>query len=90
MSAIHSVAEEAEEDEDISWLIPAIDQAITSGLYGYALPRAERLRGDIFLRAGNKVAALSAYRHAISLDPKIGLKRKVAAMEKELGQDAGL
>lgn len=90
MSAIQGVASRAEEGEDISWLIPAIDQAINSGLYGYALPRAERLRGDIFLRAGNKVAALSAYRHAISLDPKIGLKRKVAAMEKELGEDAGL
>lgn len=90
MSAIHRVASRAEEGEDISWLMSAIDQAITDGLYGYELPRAERLRGDIFLRAGNKAAALAAYRHALSLDPKIGLKRKVAAMEKELGKDASL
>lgn len=80
----------AEDEQGITWLIAVLDQAIAGGLGEYTFPRAERLRGDLFLVAGNKVAALSAYRHALSLDPKIGLKRKVAAMEKELGKDAGL
>lgn len=80
----------ATDEQGMIWLIAALDQAIADGLGEYTFPRAERLRGDLFLQAGNKVAALSAYRHALSLDPKIGLKRKVASMEKELGKDAGL
>lgn len=89
-SCICSTKRVAKDGRDITWMIAVLDQAIAGGLGEYTFPRAERLRGDLFLQMGNKVAALSAYRHAISLDPKIGLKKKVAAMEKEMGQDAGL
>jgi len=91
-SCVCCTTKSAEDGQDITWLITVLDQAIVGGLGKYTFPRAERLRGDLFLQAGNKVAALAAYRHALSLDPKIGLKRKVAAMEKELGdgKDAGI
>lgn len=76
---------EAGEGEDLSWLIHVIDQAIITGLYGSRLSHAEKLRGELFLQTGNKEAALAAFRHAIELNPKIGLKRKIKALEKELG-----
>lgn len=77
--------DEAEDGEDLSWLIPVIDHALANGLYGSRVPYAEKLRGELFLEAGNEKAALAAFRHALELNPKIGLKRKVSALEKKLG-----
>lgn len=83
-TCVRVTVDEAEEGQDLAWLIPVIDQSITGGLHSSRVPYAERLRGELLLQAGNKEAALAAFRHAMELNPKIGLKRKVATLEKEL------
>ncbi len=47
---------------------------------------AERKLGDISFELGDKHAALGHFRTAISLDPKIGVRRVIVRMEKELDQ----
>jgi len=45
---------------------------------------AHRYIGEIFLVKGDFTGALNEFKTAVELDPKIGLKRRVIAMEKEL------
>lgn len=67
-----------------TWMAAAIDDTITKGLCGSRLPAALRLCGELCLEAGNKVAALASFRDALKLDPKIGVKKAAAKLEKEL------
>jgi tetratricopeptide (TPR) repeat protein len=47
-------------------------------------PLALKVRGLCQEALGNLASALSDYEEAIALDPKIGLKRKVAEIRKRL------
>ena len=51
--------------------------------YGYQVANAYRLLGDLYQQADDKKAALEAYKKALERNPKIGLKKIIAKLEKE-------
>lgn len=54
------------------------------GLWEAQRAKVLRLRGEVHEARGDVVAAVSAYREALELDPKVGVKRRLAALEREL------
>lgn len=43
-----------------------------------------RVQGEVLEARGDLAAAVAAYRAALELNPKVGVKRRLAALEKEL------
>jgi hypothetical protein len=47
--------------------------------------RAERLLGEIALNCGEKQNAVAHFQNALKLDPRVGVKRLLGALEREIG-----
>jgi tetratricopeptide (TPR) repeat protein len=60
-----------------------------SGDHGSMTPffvaQAERALGELADAAGDRAAALRHYRAALDANPKVGVKKRVVALERELG-----
>lgn len=60
-----------------------------SGEHGEMTPffvaQAERALGELADTAGDRAAALRHYRNALDANPKVGVKKRVVALERELG-----
>lgn len=61
-----------------------------SGEHGDMTPffvaQAERALGELADSAGDREAALRHYRNALDANPKVGVKKRVVALERELGR----
>lgn len=61
-----------------------------SGDHGEMTPffvaQAERALGELADNAGDRAAALRHYRNALDANPKVGVKKRVVALERELGR----
>jgi hypothetical protein len=61
-----------------------------SGEHGEMTPffvaQAERALGELADNAGDRAAALKHYRAALDANPKVGVKKRVVALERELGR----
>jgi tetratricopeptide (TPR) repeat protein len=61
-----------------------------SGALGTMTPfyvaQTERALGELAEQAGDRAAALEHYRNATDANPKIGVKKKIIALERELGR----
>jgi hypothetical protein len=61
-----------------------------SGEHGEMTPffvaQAERALGELADNAGDRTAALRHYRAALDANPKVGVKKRVVALERELGR----
>ena len=70
--------------EDLPALLSMIDTALEGDLSEYSdyQARALRLRGEILESLEETEQAMSAYREALRIDPKIGVRRKLATLEK--------
>jgi tetratricopeptide (TPR) repeat protein len=70
--------------EQLPYLLSLIDRAFEGNLSAYhdyqAL--AFRLKGEINESLGNNDLAISAYREAIGINPKIGVKQRLKKLEK--------
>lgn len=71
-------------NEQLPDLLSLIDRAFAGNLSEYQDYRALafRLKGEINESLGNNELAISAYREAISIDPKIGVKQRLKKLEK--------
>ena len=71
-------------NEELPGLLSLIDRAFVGNLSEYHDYRALafRLKGEINESLGNADQAISAYREAISIDPKIGVKQRLRKLEK--------
>ena len=72
---------------DPQQLLELLDSSWAQGLENYPdyLAIAHRLRGELREQLGQFEAAAAAYRLALALNSKIGVKKKLAALEKRLG-----
>ena len=77
------LAKELEDKSALKTILGLLELALQRGLDRYPNQQAlvYRMMGEINEMLGEPVAALSLYETALSLDPKVGLKRKVAAMK---------
>ena len=71
-------------EEQLPELLSLIDRAFVSNLSAYHDYRALafRLKGEINESLGNNDLAISAYREAIGINPKIGVKQRLKKLEK--------
>jgi len=69
-------------------LIELLDSAFTRGLNNYHdyRPLAFRLRGEANEALENTQKAISDFKSAMDLDPKIGVKRKLQKLEKSVAK----
>lgn len=84
LSCIFKTVSSNSDENDLSWLIPLLNRIKDSNISSYKKARSEKLRGELLLKQSNKNEALLAFNEAIKLDGNIGLKRKIASIEKEL------
>lgn len=73
--------------EKLPVLLELIERAFSMGLKGFHdySPTAFRLKGEILEAMNNRTEAISSYKKALELNPKIGVKRKLQQLEKETG-----
>jgi hypothetical protein len=66
-------------------LLGLLDRAFSQKLSEYPdyLAIAYRLRGELYEAVGLPRKAIDAYREALGLDPKIGIKKRLGKLEKE-------
>ena len=72
--------------ELVDLLLPAIDIALATIRESEVKWRAQafRLRGDCFEALDDSTRALESYEKALSLDPKVGVKRKAVQLRKAI------
>ena len=75
-----------EQFPESTWLIQVFDCAIVKGLSEYRIPMAERVKGELLLKQGNKQAALTVFESAYAKNPKVGVKRNIDKLKKELSK----
>ena len=73
-------------DQERAQLRAAYDRLISSDAPSDVRAKAHRDLGEQLLAQGENVQALAAFREALSLNPRIGLKRRVAELERSTGQ----
>lgn len=77
------------DEENARIVLDVLESAISEG--ADARPdwgaTAHRIRGEAFEILGDPTNALSAYEIAINLNPKIGVKRRLTALKKQLSHD---
>lgn len=66
-----------------------LERAYSKGLSDYPdyLALAHRLRGELYEAAGDAYNAIEAYRDALAINSKIGVKKKLSKLEKQLLQE---
>lgn len=62
-------------------LFAGLDVALASG-EGWRRARALRIRGEMYEQAGELEAAINDYDQALTLDPQVGVARKLAKLQK--------
>lgn len=77
--------------------MPAEEQGLTQALLGrasgcqigdYAKAKAQRHLGEMALFCGNKERAISHFRQAVAFDPKVGVKKRLQALEKDVSTES--
>jgi len=71
--------------EEIAWVTSLLQHVAQESKWQYLAARAERRLGEIVLITGGKRKALAHFRAALLLDPKVGVKRLAASLEREMG-----
>ena len=75
-------------DEQRGQLRAAYGRLIASDAPSDTKANAHRDLGQQWLAQGEKPQALAEFREALSLNPKVGLKKKIAELEKCVGEQA--
>ena len=81
---LRSRAIETMEADELAFVSRLLDRVAKTGPTPQYRAVAERKLGEIALARGDKRAALARFRTALSLDPKVGVTRLAARLEKEL------
>jgi len=70
---------------DVDKLLSLLERAYSEDLTEYPdyLALAHRLRGELYEVAGDAHRAIEAYRDALALNPKIGVKKRLSKLEKQ-------
>jgi hypothetical protein len=61
-----------------------LERASESRISDYTKAKTHRYLGEIALASGQRAKAVSHFRKALAFNPKVGLKKQVQALEKEL------
>jgi tetratricopeptide (TPR) repeat protein len=70
-------------DEQARVILDILDVALTrTEQYPSEMAFAHRVRGELYEITGDYKSAISSYRKALELDPRIGVKRRLTALEK--------
>lgn len=64
--------------------IDLLKDCFTRDFYGSRVASAYRHIGELYLEIDDKLSALEYFRKAVEKNPKIGLKRTITQLEKEL------
>jgi len=82
---LFGVSEEPRDIEKILSVLDAVLADLPSDMAGWA-GSIQRTRGECFERLGHPAQALDAYDRALAAKPGIGVKRRAAALRKQLGR----